>query len=354
MRKLALLTVLVGLAAAAGTSVTAVRGEGREAIPGASGTVWAVERFDGGINTLAAFDASTGEVLGVVTIGRRPIGVTAPHGTGKVYTADERSNQLTVVSKRDFSIVTQIAMGRFPHHLMATRGGDRIYVGEYGTNKVGVVDTTTDTLVAEWETSANSLAKTHAVWITNNGKDLYATNEGSTQAAMGTLSKLNADTGERIWEIPVGSRPSEVLVTPNGNTAYVTVRNDNLVKVFDIRGDLPVQVGETVIGVQPDTMQLTNDGTTLVVGLRSLPQMALMDTDTLEVRHVLFPGFSISGHEWLSANGKYTFIAVENGNTALPGAIAVVNNRTGEVVATWTYPGGPWPHGVFYEPEVLR
>ena len=45
-------------------------------IPGASGTVFAVERFDFGQNTLAAFDASTGEVLNVAPIGKRPIGVT--------------------------------------------------------------------------------------------------------------------------------------------------------------------------------------------------------------------------------------------------------------------------------------
>jgi DNA-binding beta-propeller fold protein YncE len=278
----------------------------------------------------------------------------APHGTGKVYTSDERSNQLTVVSKKDFSIVTQIVTGKFPHHMMATPGGDRIYVAEYGTNKVGVVDTAADTLVAEWEASSNPLAKTHAVWIANNGKDLYATNEGSTQAAVGTLTKMDARTGERTWEVPVGSRPSEVLVTANGKTAFVSIRNDNLVKVFDVSGDSPVEVGVTAIGVQPDTLQLTNDGRTLVVGLRSIPQMALMDTATLDVRHIVFPGYSISGHEWLSANGVYTLIALESANTGLPGAIAVVNNRSGEIVDTWTYPGGPWPHGVFFEPEVLR
>ena len=353
MRRLIWLTVLVGMLVAATSSVPALGGSGRPVIPGLSGTVWAVERFDGGPNTLAAFDASTGQVLGVVTIGRRPIGVVAPHGTGKVYTADERSNQLTVVSKQDFSIVKEIPTGKFPHHMMPTTGGERIYVAEYGTNKVGVVDTATDTLVAEWEASSNALAKTHAVWITNNGKELYATNEGSTQAAVGTLTKMDAQTGERIWEVPVGSRPSEVLVTANRKTAFVSVRNDNLVKVFDISGDSPVELGETVVGVQPDTLQLTNDGKTLVVGLRSIPQMALVDTDTLDVRHILFPGYSISGHEWISANGGYTLIALENANTSLPGAIAVVNNRSGEIIDTWAYPGGPWPHGLFYEPDVL-
>jgi hypothetical protein len=82
--------------------------------------------------------------------------------------------------------------------------------------------------------------------------------------------------------------------------------------------------------------------------------MALMDTDSLEVRFVNFTGYGISGHEWLSANGKYTFIALESLDLAKPGAIGVVENRSAEVLDIWPYPGGPWAQGVFYEPQGLR
>src|SRR6478672_2491773 len=152
MRKLAMLALLIG--ALATLSAVAGASSARKQIP-VSGTVWAVERFEGGPNTLAAFDASTGDVLGVVPVGRRPIGVTAPHGTGKVYTADERSNQMTVISKDDLSVVTHIPIGPLPHHIMASPNGKFVYVGEYGTNKVGVVDTSIDDRVAEYTASAN-------------------------------------------------------------------------------------------------------------------------------------------------------------------------------------------------------
>src|SRR6478736_3270048 len=194
MRKLAMLALLIG--ALATLSAVAGASSARKQIP-VSGTVWAVERFDGGPNTLAAFDASTGDVLGVVPVGRLPI-------------------------------------GPLPHHIMASPNGKFVYAGEYGTNKVGVVDTSIDDRVAEYTASANPGAKTHAVWITNDGKDVYATNEGSVQSDTGTLSKLDAATGERLWEIPTGRRPSEVLVTPNRKTAYVSIRNDNAVKVYDV------------------------------------------------------------------------------------------------------------------------
>jgi hypothetical protein len=61
MRTYALLFALVVTLA-----VVARAGAAKPTIPGTSGTVWAVERFDGGVNTLAGFDAGTGDVLGVV------------------------------------------------------------------------------------------------------------------------------------------------------------------------------------------------------------------------------------------------------------------------------------------------
>jgi DNA-binding beta-propeller fold protein YncE len=352
MRRLALMSVLVASTLAlAAVGAVAGKGSGQERLH-TKGTVWAVERFDGNQNTLAAFDAGTGKVLGVVPIGRRPIGVIAPRHTGKVYTADERSDQLSVLSKADFKIVNTISTGTasFPHHMTASPNGKLLYFGRYNTNTVGVVDTASDEMVATWAASANPLAKTHAVWITRTGRDLYATNEVAN-----SVSKLDARTGELLWEFPIGNRPSEVLVTPDGETAYVTVRNDNRVKVLDVSREIPALVSDTFIGVQPDTMQLTKNGRTLVVGLRSIPsQMALMDTRSLRVRVVGFAGFGISGHQWLSGNDRYTFIALESIDLTKPGAIGVVENRSGEIVETWQYPGGPWPHGVFYERQVLR
>jgi DNA-binding beta-propeller fold protein YncE len=351
MRKLALLFVIAGLGMAV-IAATALAARSHHGLSGVPGTVWAVERFDGGINTVTAFDASTGETRCSATIGKRPIGIAAPRHTGKVYTADERSNQLTVLSKRDCSVLSTIATGAFPHHVMPSRDGRHLYFGEYGTNKVGVVDTRVDELVAELTASDNELAKTHAVWISRDGEDLYATNEGATQSAMGTLSKLDAETGEIVWEIPIGIRPSEVLVSRH--TAYVTVRNENKVKVLDIGGEKPMLLHEVAIGAMPDTMQLTRDKKTLVVGLRAIPQMAFMDTRSLEVRPVAFTGYGISGHQWLTPDGRYTFIALESTVTIRPGAIATVDNRSGEVVRTWDYPRGPWPHGVVFDRQVLR
>jgi DNA-binding beta-propeller fold protein YncE len=215
-----------------------------------------------------------------------------------------------------------------------------------------VVDTSTDTEIAHYPASDRSGALTHAVWISNDGKNLYATNGG----AANTISKLDAATGTILWEFDIGNNPSEILVTQDDKLAYVSVRNEHKIKLVDVSGETPVVIGEAEAKNQPDTLSLTNDGKTLVVGLRASPLMpararaALIDTQTLATTYVEMPQHTTTGHQWLSANGKYTFMAVES-----PGAVAVIDNEAAEVVAEYAYPdGGSRPHGVFYEPQVLR
>ena len=100
---------------------------------------------------------------------------------------------------------------------------------------MGVVDTSSDELIHAWPASANPLAKTHAVWITNDGKDLYATNEVGQLRLRGSTREPASSCGSS----PIGSRPSEVLVPLDRKTAYVTVRNEDKVKILDLSGDLP-------------------------------------------------------------------------------------------------------------------
>lgn len=344
MRKLALILVLL-FAATAG-----VAGADPKGTPGASGTVFVTERTTSpAISSLTAFDAATGDVLWTTPTGPNPIGVTKPHGTGRVYTSDENANRMSVFDERTGAFLHSIPMGSRPHHLMASRNGNFIYVGEFGQNTVGVVDTSTDAEVAHYVASANPAARTHAVWISNDGKNLYAIN-----TVANTISKLDARTGTLLWELSIGNNPSEILVTPDDKTAYVSLRSEDKIKVVDVSGEAPVLIGEAEAKSQPDTLSLTNDGTTLVVGLRASPtaraRAGLIDTATLTTRYVEMPTHTTTGHQWLSANGKFTFMAVES-----PGAVAVIDNAAGAVVDEYPYPGGgSRPHGVFYQPKVQR
>jgi DNA-binding beta-propeller fold protein YncE len=343
MRRTAVLSVtLAALALAA-----SVAGAAQQNVQ--SGTVFVTERTPGA-SSVSAFDAASGDVLWTSATGNAPIGVTRPHGTEKVYTSDEGANQMSVFDERTGALLRTIPMGLRPHHLTVSANGNVVYAAEFGQNTVGVVDTAADTEVAHYVASSSPAARTHAVWISNDGKSLYATN-----SIVNTISKLDAGTGAIVWESSVlGNNPSEILVTQDDKIAYVSVRNDDKIRVFDVSGELPVAIGEAEAKSQPDTLSLTNDGKTLVVGLRASPtgkaRGALIDTATLTTHYIELPAHTTTGHQWLSANGAFTFMAVES-----PGGLAVIDNEAEALVADYPYPGGAIrPHGVFYEPQVLR
>jgi YVTN family beta-propeller protein len=353
MRRLSLVILIVGLPLVIATTVA---GGNVSEIPGASGTLYVTERTTPGVSSVTAYDAASGAVHWTTTVGNRPIGVTQPHGTTKVYSANELSNTMSVLDRETGALLSTIPMGPGPHHLMASRNGEYVYVGEFFHNEVGVVDTSLDQRVAGYNASASEDARTHAVWITRDGEDLYATNEYPPQPTLGSFSKLDARTGALIWEFVVGNRPSEVLVTPDEKIAYVSVRNENMIKVFDVTGTGPVQIGTAEANLMPDTLSLTPDKKQLIVGLRGIPaRMAIIDTESLTTQYVLLTGRT-TGHQWLSANGKFTFIALEGPGTpaGAAGGVAVVDNEAAQQIDFYAYPNGlPLPHGAFSQPQVL-
>jgi YVTN family beta-propeller protein len=317
-----------------------------DSLGGVSGTVWVTNRT---FNNVVAFDAATGEVLAAIPVGRNPIGVISPQGTGKVYVSNEDDATVSVISKDSLAVIKtiQLAAGSRPHHINDSSDGRFVYVAEFGANRVARIDTETDAVVAELITNPSPTARTHAVWVSQNNQTLYVTNSGLNE-----IAAVDIETNTILFSIAVGANPSEVIVTHNEKTAYVSVRNENKLKVVDL--ETREIVGEIGVGTMPDTLRLTPDGKQMVVTLRGNPaQISLVNVfKTLSVQTVnIVPG-TITGHHWLSQNGRYSFVAVEN-----PGSLAVVDNRSAQTVATYIYPGATAnnrPHGVFYEPTRLK
>jgi YVTN family beta-propeller protein len=315
-------------------------------LKGVSGTVWVTNRT---FNNVVAFDAGTGEVLATITVGRNPIGIISPQGTGKLYVSNEDDSTVSVISKESLSVVQTIplAAGSRPHHINDSPDGRFVYVAEFGANRVAAIDTETDTVAAELITNPSVNARTHAVWVSQNNQTLYVANSGLNE-----IAAIDIASNTILWSVPVGSNPSEVLVTHDEKTAFVSVRNENKLKLIDL--ETRTIVDEINVGSMPDTLRLTPDGKQVVVTLRGMPaQISLVNVfKELSAQLVTISPGTVTGHHWLSQNGQYSFVAVEN-----PGSLAVVDNRTGEVVTTYSYPGPTTanrPHGVFYEPATRQ
>lgn len=298
------------------------------------GVAWATSR---GPDTVTAFDGATGKVLATIPVGKAPMGLAVPSGTNKLFVGNESSNSVSVISLARREVIATITVGSRPHHMFASPDGTRVYVAEFGTNKIGVIDTMTDSLVGEWATGPTAL-RAHAPAPSPDGKTLYAVNSVGN-----TLSALDAKTGALEWSMPTGDNPSELHVLRDGRTAFVSVRNLDQIDMIDLAARQVVR--HIPVGDQPDTVQIAPDESFLVVALRGTPaEVDIVDLHSFSVSKIVFAGVRIAGHNWLSANGRYTYVSLDD-----PGGVGVIDHRTNTIVGRWTYPGGGSVHGMFYD-----
>jgi YVTN family beta-propeller protein len=131
----------------------------RPTLAGTRGTVWVTNQT---LNTVAAYDASTGDLLRTVKVGAKPIGVVAPPGTGAVYVSNESDDTISVLDEATDEVLT-IPVGDGPHHMVHSMSGRSVYFGEFNANTVGAINTR-DHRYRHVVASASPTAKTHAVW----------------------------------------------------------------------------------------------------------------------------------------------------------------------------------------------
>src|SRR5262249_33737345 len=96
------------------------------------------------------------------------------------------------------------------------------YVTNSGSNTVSVIDTATNTVVANVP-----VVSPIGVAITPDGTHAYVTN------FTGTVSVIATATNTVVATVPVGNNPSGVAITPDGTHAYVANSFSGTVSVID-------------------------------------------------------------------------------------------------------------------------
>ena len=302
-----------------------------------AGRLWVT---DTKLNEVTVFDAATGTALRRVTVGAKPIGVTAPPGVDKVYVSNEKDGTVSVVSRSTMAPASTISVGKGskPHHIAHSPDGSRVYVALYGMAAIAVIDTTSDTV--EIMRAGRKGARTHAVGVSPDGSSVYVTNTKTND-----IQRLDAE-GRIVGEpIPVGAGPSEVLISPDGRTAYVSLKDEHEIEIVDLLARKVV--GSVPVGKKPDTLTF-GSGSRLIVALRATGSSGLVtvvETGSKPAAHSVPVGGTSTGHQAVSPGGRFTYVAITG---PAPG-VAVVDVDSRSVVATWPTGSGGSPHGVFLD-----
>lgn len=177
-----------------------------------------------------------------VPIGSQPYAYTVAYdaGRGEVFVANYASNNLSVISGSNDSIVATVAVGSNPYAIAYDSGQGEIYVANQGSNNVTVVNDTTDSVVATVAVGGTP----YDIAYDAAAGEVYVANYHSNN-----VSAISDTSHKVVASIPVGTGP--VAVTADDGVGEVAVANFNTNNVTLFSDATDSVVGNVATGSGP-------------------------------------------------------------------------------------------------------
>ena len=277
----------------------------------------------------------------------------------KVYVADEAGDTVTVLDATSFAKLATIPVGREPHNVQVSPDGRWAWVtinyeidakatGETkhpatampkarheamtAAGQVWVIDTATEQVVEKIRVGKHPA---HVV-LSPDGQFAYVTNGGDD-----TVSVVDTGTRTVIATIPVGAYPHGIRVGPDGREAYVANLKDGSVSVIDT--EARKEVAKIAVGKGPAQVGFTSGGNTAFVSLSQENAVAILDPVTRNVVKRI-PVGTVPIQVYASPDSHWLFVANQGSKKAPGRTVSVIDLGRLEVVKTLETGAGA--HGV--------
>jgi YVTN family beta-propeller protein len=228
---------------------------------------------DPGANVVSVVDTATDSVIGTVAVGARPARVALTSDGQRAYVTNGDSDSVSAIDTNSDAVVATIPVGDGPSYLAATPDGTSLYVMT-ASGVIDVVDTASKAVVASIpvggtgaiaitpdgtrayvaaglvyviDIATNAVVKSFAaetasfpdvtstalsIAISPDGSRAYvgtfffgSTNVGIGIIATGSVVLVDTASESVAGEIPLGSVPGEIALTPDGSRAYVGIQS---------------------------------------------------------------------------------------------------------------------------------
>src|SRR5262245_47024160 len=128
-----------------------------------------------------------------------------------------------------------------------------------------------------------------------------------TTSASNAVAVIDSSTNQVIAQIPVGSNPIRIAMTPDGRKGYVSNGGASTVSVIDTTN---LVVTSTIpVGTGPQESAVTPDGGRVFVVHKSSGDVAVIDTSTDTVINDVPIGGNGSKDVLVSSDGRFTYVA---------------------------------------------
>ena len=156
---------------------------------------------------------------------------------------------------------------RGPFKIAFTRDGARAIVTEFDEGALAIIDRATGTVLNHISTKGEQPT---GVAVTPNGATAVVTNSLSGSVAFVDLKSLQTET------LPLRGVPWDVVLSPDGTRAYVSVSQLDHVAVIDVNARKII--GTMPTGRRPRALAITPDGSTVVAANMTSGSITYLDT----------------------------------------------------------------------------
>ncbi len=223
-------------------------------------------------NKLRKYDAATHQLVGEVNAGVSPAHVVVTADGAKAYVTNfdltvGRVYALNTASMTVTRIITAGNIMRGTHGARISHDGRFLYVGSNGTDMIHVIDTRTDSVVAnipvvpDVPPFGSFVYKPYQIAVRNDDRFVYVTLNGR-----GLVSVIERTGDTFVWRdtVRVGTRPLQCEVTRDMRYLYVCNQGSGSVSVIDAQQN---RFFTTIVSVgqQPHGIDISEDSRTVYV-----------------------------------------------------------------------------------------
>ncbi|MDB5735062.1 MAG: hypothetical protein JWP16_399 [Alphaproteobacteria bacterium] len=200
-------------------------------------------------------------------------------------------------------------------------GADGKNVPENKVNVIGLDDPTRPKLLQTVEAGVGATG----IYLNKKATIALVTGTGDDTITLFTIKDRQLTRGGQV-KLEAKAEPRDVIIAPDGNTAYALRFGDAKVTKLAIKGDQISRISDYTVGVQPDGGSISHDGRYLFVnsfggvpGKTDKGATTVLDTRTGKLTDVQEVG-ALPEDVVQSPDGKYAAVVVGNGSATVKNA----------------------------------
>ncbi len=188
------------------------------------------------------------------------------------YTTNEGSDTLSVIDRSLDRVVAVLAVGRAPRGIAISRDTTRAFVVNSRDNTLAVVDITSNRVIHT--TNLELGAGASDVVITPDGRTLYVTN-----TLLNSVSAIDAQNFQALRTVPVGVRPAAMALIPPRAGLLVANGGSNTLSLLDTSRN--VLAATIAVDFQPSNLAVDAAGAQAFVPHLGSPRLSVVSLSSL-------------------------------------------------------------------------